>query len=147
MILCRVEIGDEISFLLIWTEKYLIEEAHLVPAQYSTSHYLTTSHPPCMINKHFIYLNLALNIAGSVSVTAAIRRKFPPVTCNKSVDSNTTPPVRKQIIATSVLVVIQKAEKFLDKSAVKIILEFYLFFITILVPSTQPVPEDLASAK
>ena len=142
MILCRVEIGDEISFLLNWTEKYLIEEVHLVPAQYFPSHYFTSSNPPCMINKHFIYLNLALNIAGSVGVTAAIPRKFPPVIlykpidgpavsdeklfavsspATKSVDSNTNPPVRKQIIATSVLVVIQKAEKSLNKSAVKII--------------------------
>ena len=39
-----------------------------------------------MINKHFIYLNLALNIAGSVSVTAAIRRKFLPATLDKPID-------------------------------------------------------------
>ena len=121
-----------------------------------------------MINKHFIYLNLALNIAGSVGVTAAIRRKFLPATLykpidrpivsdeklfavsfpvTKFVDTNTNPPVRKQIIVRFLFVVVLKGEKLIIKSAVKILLEFYLFFTTILVPSTQPAPEDLTSAK
>ena len=92
-----------------------------------------------MINKHFIYLNLALNIAGSVGVTAAIPRKFPPVILYKPIDgpavsdeklfavsfpakviATTTRPVREQIIVRSLFVVVRKAEKFPDKSAVKI---------------------------
>ena len=96
-----------------------------------------------MINKHFIYLNLALNIAGSVSVTAAIRRKFPPVIlykpidrpavsdeklfavsspATKSVNTNTNPPVRKQIIVRFLSVVVLKGEKFRCKNIVRILL-------------------------
>ena len=76
---------------------------------------------------------LALNIAGSVGVTAAIRRKFLPATLDKPidrpivsdeklfavsfpatkfVDTNTNPPVRKQIIVRFLFVVVLKGEKF-----------------------------------